>query len=86
MKLMRRALLAYLPSDQGVLLLSACNAITHLHQECCERQARGERAVEAEGPPPSPLPPRQPSALAPSPSSLSAFARSFSTFLSSPSP
>lgn len=82
---MRRALLAYLPSDQGVLLLSACNAITHLHQECCERQARAEKGVETDGPS-SPLLPRQPSAIASSPSSLTTLARSFSTFLSPPSP
>eukprot|EP01031_Cornospumella_fuschlensis_P038092 gene38092-46287_t len=77
-----RALLAYLPSDQGVLLLSACTAIAHLHQECCERQARGEKSAESE---PRPAPSSAP--LPSSPSPMASLARSFSNFLgSSPSP
>lgn len=39
---MRRAVLAYLPADQGQLLVQAANMIAALHQECQEIELRKE--------------------------------------------
>lgn len=47
-KAMRRAILAYLPSDQGQLLIEAANSIAALHAECQERANARLKAMEDE--------------------------------------